>query len=343
MWMCIIVMAEEKQHPISSSSSELYHVLLAWRDRENIFFQRCVSWKIRFGYPCLSLQNYKRKIRKPRDDACAFERHQLRLSCIRTEYCILLALLIFIEFVSCVQVGLFFFRCQSAVFCWHYSFYRKGNGKSGSNSFSFIPSVPEGTWGLGDRLSDSCSFAMPPGARCFGCRVGVRVGSRGKSTEDLTLTFSEEFKTQWFEYKRHRLPIPQLIGKGLWCPHWCSLQTRGQQLVGRCQWSLLWLWGLCSHLGRSPTSLRVQIFEQSSWWAQRERQRRGDFRKAVYQHGIMFSCNDWKCSLTRRQPAGGGRAPAFFLYFSKRTETGLLTGSRQSLINWLIYGRWKEL
>lgn len=109
-------------------------------------------------------------------------------------------------FVLCAGRS-FFFRCQSAVFCWHYSFYRKGNGKSGSNSFSFIPSVPEGTWGLGDRLSDSCSFAMPPGARCFGCRVGVRVGSRGKSTEDLTLTFSEEFKTQWFEYKRHRMNV----------------------------------------------------------------------------------------------------------------------------------------
>lgn len=140
------------------------------------------------------------------------------------------------------------------------------------------------------------------------------------------------------------LTIPQLIAKTLWCPHWCSLQMRGQQFGGRrWQWSLLWLWGLCSHLGPSPTSLQVQTFEQSSWWARRERQRRGDFCKAVYQNGKMFSCNDWKRSLTRRQPAGGGRTPAFLLYFSKRTETGLLTGSRQSLINWLIYGRWKEL
>lgn len=172
------------------------------------FFQRCISWKIPFGYPCLSLQNYKRKITRSRDDACAFELHQFRLSCSRNEYCILLALLIFIEFVPCVQVLLFFFRCQSAMFYWRYLFYRKGNGKSGSNSFSFIPSVPEGTWGLGDRLSDSCSFAMPPGARCFGCRVGVRAGSQGKSTEDLTLTsVSEEFKAQWFEYKRHKMNL----------------------------------------------------------------------------------------------------------------------------------------
>lgn len=36
----------------------------------------------------------------------------------------------------------------------------------------------------------------------------------------------------------------------------------------------------------------------------------------------MFSWNNWNHSLSKRQPAGGGRAPAFFLYLNKRTETG---------------------
>lgn len=59
------------------------------------------------------------------------------------------------------------------------------------------------------------------------------------------------------------LPILQLIGKALWCPHWCLLQTRGQQFVGR-----RWQWygsGGCAHtLGQAPHHSRCKPLNRAA-------------------------------------------------------------------------------
>jgi len=93
----------------------------------------------------------------------------------------LFVLLISVEFVPCLHVVPLVFGYQSAMSCWLYPF-QKEKWKFWVTFVVSYTLYARGELGLRARsLSDSCSFAVPARACCFGCRVGVRVEARGRA------------------------------------------------------------------------------------------------------------------------------------------------------------------
>lgn len=134
MWMPVIVMIEENQHPI-----------LYWHgETAKTFFPDLCSLK---GLLWLFLSE---------------------------QYCILFVLPIFIEFVSCLHVIPLFFGCQSAMSCWHYLLEKGKCKLWFTFVVFFTSPVPEDYWGLGHMgLLEHFALAavLKPGVEAGGTKL----------------------------------------------------------------------------------------------------------------------------------------------------------------------------